>query len=277
MRRIIAISFIQVISGFYVCSAQTSQDTIQRLRQELKECQQSAKRAEMISHQAQKDAERILYLRVVDKLAIRSTEVNDKELRALLALQAYNFNVRWSGYQFSDAIHNALCAALQKFGRLDRMLDDSADVKATSFSKQRLTVKEINSERLKKFFSRLISPDDRIKLSGSKKWSATVSAENQIRIWNMESLGSHPIVISEKDSVTDFSFSNDDSKIILLLKPMAKSGQSLYYHSWPLDAKPLAVELFKIPQRNLKQEEWNFFIGDGQREATVPTLPISKD
>jgi WD40 repeat protein len=64
----------------------------------------------------QKDiAQRERYLSVAKAIALKSKELNDNELGALLAQQAYNFNTSHKGYAYDNDIYNGLFQALKKY------------------------------------------------------------------------------------------------------------------------------------------------------------------
>lgn len=74
--------------------------------------------------QAKKDADRRRYLSISKSMALKSKEVNDPVVQALLAQQAYNFNKKYDGYAFDNDIYNGLYAALDKYDHpLTRSLD----------------------------------------------------------------------------------------------------------------------------------------------------------
>ncbi|HTH56269.1 MAG TPA: hypothetical protein VL728_09500 [Cyclobacteriaceae bacterium] len=62
---------------------------------------------------AKAEADRQRYLAVAKTLALKSKEINDKELRALLAQQGYNFNTKNAGYEFDNDVYNGLFLALK--------------------------------------------------------------------------------------------------------------------------------------------------------------------
>jgi WD40 repeat protein/energy-coupling factor transporter ATP-binding protein EcfA2 len=70
--------------------------------------------AQKVAEEAQRNAEREKYLALAKAMALKSKEINsDKELRALVAQQAYNFNLKYSGYAFNNEVYNGLFSALK--------------------------------------------------------------------------------------------------------------------------------------------------------------------
>lgn len=80
--------------------------------------------AERKALDAKNDADRRRYLSIAKSMALKSKEVNDPVVQALLAQQAYNFNKKYDGYAFDNDIYNGLYAALDKYDHpLTRSLD----------------------------------------------------------------------------------------------------------------------------------------------------------
>jgi WD40 repeat protein/energy-coupling factor transporter ATP-binding protein EcfA2 len=65
--------------------------------------------------EAKKDADRRRFLSIAKSMALKSKQLSDTTLQALLSQQAYNFNTKYDGYEFDDDIYNGLFAALDKF------------------------------------------------------------------------------------------------------------------------------------------------------------------
>lgn len=56
------------------------------------------------------------YIATAKAMAIKSPQIPDRELQALMAQQAYNFNKKYEGYPYDDAIYNGLHEALEEWG-----------------------------------------------------------------------------------------------------------------------------------------------------------------
>jgi WD40 repeat protein len=69
------------------------------------------KTKEALEAKVQADQQR--YQALAKALALKSKEINDKEQRALLAQQAYNFNTKYDGYPFNNEVYNGLFSALK--------------------------------------------------------------------------------------------------------------------------------------------------------------------
>lgn len=90
-----------------------------------------AKRNEQIANEqknlaiaAKNDADRRRYLSIAKSMALKSKELNDPVVQALLSQQAYNFNKKYNGYEYDNDVYNGLYEALDKYDHpLTRSLD----------------------------------------------------------------------------------------------------------------------------------------------------------
>lgn len=73
---------------------------------------------------AEKEANRLRYLSIARDVAIRSTEVEDKDLSTLLAIQSNTLHKNFGGYPYDDQIYNALFKAVKDQGSLPKDLSD---------------------------------------------------------------------------------------------------------------------------------------------------------
>jgi WD40 repeat protein len=74
-----------------------------------------AKKNEVEANRQKEIAQRERYLSVAKAIALKSKELSDDELQALLAQQAFNFNASHAGYTYDNDIYNGLFQALKKF------------------------------------------------------------------------------------------------------------------------------------------------------------------
>lgn len=63
---------------------------------------------------AKEEADKRRYIATAKAMAIKSTDLPDKELQSLLAQQAYIFNKRYEGYEYDNDIYNGLFRALKE-------------------------------------------------------------------------------------------------------------------------------------------------------------------
>ncbi len=266
MTKNICLVFLKLFLSFSAVHAQLNAEDAQKLKKEAKENEEMAKIA-------RREAERYRYLMAADEIANRSTEVNDKELAGLLALQAYNFSFKQKGYSRRSTIHNALLSALKRYGYLPRNMDE-ANKSTIDDKKKKMTIADAKNEHLRWILSLQPSPIEQIKFSPSGKLLATLSRDNSIRIWNLEIMSQQPLTFLEKDSIVNFGFTSDNSQILCeLINPEKRTNVKNFIHVYPLDISIMANELCKLLTRNLTKDEWDYFIGDSNYQQTCPDLP----
>ncbi|MBS1680392.1 MAG: High-affnity carbon uptake protein Hat/HatR [Bacteroidetes bacterium] len=82
-------------------------------RKVAEEQKKKADKATEAALKAQAEAERQSLLAIGKAISLKSTQINDKELHALLAQQGYNFNTKNAGYPFDNDVYNGLFYALK--------------------------------------------------------------------------------------------------------------------------------------------------------------------
>ena len=101
---------------------------------------QNAERQQQIAVEQKRNADRLRLLSVARSLAIQATQVQprdeQRQLVALLALQAFRFNQRYGGSPLESDIYNALQVANEEFagGAHDVLRAHSAGVRAVTFA-----------------------------------------------------------------------------------------------------------------------------------------------
>lgn len=93
--------------------AKLNEAEAKRQTQFANEAKLKADKAAKEALEAKAEADRQRYLALAKTLALKSKEINDKELRALLAQQGYNFNTKNAGYEFDNDVYNGLFLALK--------------------------------------------------------------------------------------------------------------------------------------------------------------------
>jgi hypothetical protein len=83
--------------------------------QRAKKAQNEAEVSAEAARVARSIAEQKQYIATAKAMALKSVEIPDRELEALLAQQAYNFNHDHDGYKYDDAVYNGLHEALEKY------------------------------------------------------------------------------------------------------------------------------------------------------------------
>jgi hypothetical protein len=83
--------------------------------QNAKDAQGRAEESAKEARVARGIAEQKQYIATAKAMALKSREIPDPVLEALLAQQAFMFNDKYQGYKYDDAIYNGLHEALEKF------------------------------------------------------------------------------------------------------------------------------------------------------------------
>ncbi len=104
------IVLIVALSPVGMCLAQSGQsrDSLAILKQAL-----AVQRA--ITQAAEREANRLRYLLQANEASQKSLLVQDKELAALIGIQAYNFNTANGGSRFEHSVYEALLKASRNF------------------------------------------------------------------------------------------------------------------------------------------------------------------
>jgi hypothetical protein len=277
MRKVVVLLFV-FISCVTELYCQTAQDEVQRQQQIAIVNEQRAVQAEARAVRAEAQVKRMRQMAVALELAERSTEMQDKEISALMALQAYNFVIQQNESSYNNKIYNGLLDALKKFILEPRDLSNDPDAIALAkntnnklvfsallpnsknkvvadqngnlkfVSEQGLVVRTLAGHRGQVHL---------IKFSHSGKLMATAAEDNTIRIWNLEQLNLRPILITEGHRISRLAFSSDDTQILYAL---AVKQVAVKQH--PLDIKLMAATLCGALTRNFTPEEWTIYVAN---------------
>ncbi len=253
------LGFLTLLSSASMSIAQLNEEDAKKLQRELE--------------YVHKEADRFRYLMVANEISIRSVEINDKELAALLALQAYNYNVKYKGYERNSNVYFGLSNALKNYGKLPTRLDSNTQ-KMNGYGKEKMTIDDLKrSESLRKILKRESSRIEQIEFSHSGKLMATVSKDRGIRVWNLGNMNGRPLMISENDSIQNLVFTGDDSQIVCRL--LSSSKKEFIVHVWPLNMDKMADQLCSLLSHNMSKDDWDLYIRDGNYEATCKNLPAN--
>jgi len=74
-----------------------------------------ANREEEKAKEAKARADQLRYLAIADAMAVKAPQINDSQLKGLLAQQAYIFDERYNEYQYNPEIYDGLYYALKEF------------------------------------------------------------------------------------------------------------------------------------------------------------------
>lgn len=275
------------ISSVFVACGQSQQDEILRLQKLVNEKEQLAAQNAASARKAEAELRVARYYAIASELAEQSIEVQDKEIAALMAVQAYNFNMQYDAGSFKNKIYHALFEALKRYELfpknvrteaedkylltnskpiLSAMLPDSSHTVVADqngnlkFVKQGITVRTLSGHR---------AQVDQIQFSHSGKFMATSGKDNTIRIWSLSHLNIRPLVITETDQITKLMFSRDDAYIFY-----ARGVKKANINQWPLDVKLMAADLCSVLTRNFTKEEWTTYVAnDLPYESTCAKHP----
>jgi hypothetical protein len=287
MKKSLSLLFIIV---FYVTAGygQSTQVEIDRLQQLVKMNEQMALKNAERARKAEAELRVMRYLAIATELAEQSIEIPEKEIAALMAVQAYNINVQYSGVSFNNKLYNSLFDAMKRNDLLAKnassdaeekyflmnskpifsamLPDSSASVVAEQngnlkfVTKQGLTVRTLSGHR---------AQVNQIVFSHSGKLMATSGKDNTIRIWNLNQLNVRPLVISESDQINKLMFSVDDSYIFY-----TQGVKKVIINQRPLDLKLMAEELCNTLTRNFTADEWRTYVAtDLPYEQTCSKYP----
>jgi len=181
--------------------------------------------------QAENEVRRLRYLAQARAVAVRSLDVEDKDLATLLAVQSYTFNRNSGGYPYDDQIYYALSNALKRQGIHPKDLSDPTQPSHTLIGVRNGTLYSIgmtgeivrwtqsNDEWMSEqvlivhmdvpFTSVDVSPDARHVLIGRP---AKIKGTSQAELYELGSTQKDPRIISGfKSTLSKVIFTNDGS------------------------------------------------------------------
>ncbi len=232
-------------------SGQSKDEEIQRLNLLVNKYEEQLKRAEAEAIIARKDADRRRYLSIAKSLAENSAEVSDLELSCLLALQAYQFNLKYQGYQFDDKIYGALLAASVNKGLVYKRSDTSQFKVAqnqSEFQKRALN----RLFRVQKFMGNVVS------FSRTEKFVAVACSDSLIRVWSLNALNQPPRKIAGISNLKNLSFTSDELSLLVFTSSANKN--ELTVNVFPLDSNEMATALCNQLKRNFTKDEWEIYV-----------------
>ncbi|MBI1769058.1 MAG: hypothetical protein HYR67_11855, partial [Bacteroidetes bacterium] len=240
--------------------------------------QQNPQQLQQSLEMARKETDRLRYIMIANEISIRSQELNNKELAALLAVQAYNYNSKNRGYDYNSNAYGGLASALKQF--------DSLPIKQNGDSKLTALRSSVKTDSVRKGKDLIVADDSgdviivrngiiRKRLSGHHtqvehigispfgKFMVTLSKDMTLCIWNLSDLTKHPLVIKENTSIEGVLFSSDETQVLVSVK-----NQEFPIHVWPLTMDIMAKRLCSCLKRNMTLEQWEQYVGDVPYEAT---------
>src|SRR5688572_21367913 len=128
MKKALPLLFMIIFSAAAVCG-QSTENEIQRLQEIAKANEQEAIKNAARARKAEIELRVMRYLAIANELAEQSIEIQEKEIAALMAVQAYNFNVQYNGSSFSNKIYKALLEAQKRYDLPPKDLRTDAEEK----------------------------------------------------------------------------------------------------------------------------------------------------
>lgn len=237
-----------------------------------------ADRSAEMARKVKLEVDRLRYLSITDAISTRSRELNNnKELAALLAVQAYNFNSSYYGYEYNNNVYGGLVDALKRYDSLPINLNNSRAPSAFLPSSKTDSVR-IGKDLIKADTNgdviiltngivrkKLVWHQTRVEhigISPSRKFMVTVSKDMTICIWNLADLTKQPLVIKESGSIDSIAFSSDETQIIVRVRK-----QESLIHFWPLNMMTMAQKLCSCIERNMSLEDWEQYIGHDNHQG----------
>ena len=83
--------------------------------EQAKRSEQAAKKSEKIAQREKEQATKLQYLATAKAISSKAVQLNDQQLKGLLARQAYVFDERYNSYRYNPDIYSGLYSALKSF------------------------------------------------------------------------------------------------------------------------------------------------------------------
>jgi WD40 repeat protein len=137
-----ALAVFGVLALNIYCFSQSKNEQIKALQKNVNESEQRviktqelAEKFNRLAQESQKETERQRYLAIATRISRTSLEIENNSLAALLALQAYNFNIKYQGSDFDRDIYNGLLSALERFNKANTILEGKGEAISSLITK----------------------------------------------------------------------------------------------------------------------------------------------
>jgi len=168
-------------------------------------------------------AQRLLFLSIAQSMSVKALNVQDADLKGLLAQQAFFFNINNGGKEFDTYIYDGLNNAMAYFmgDGYNKFNGHQNAVKTVAFSPdgQKLFSAGSDGKVLEWSFNTQDSiptilgerkyPRKVLKVSPDDKWLAVASDSSQIELFNLQSGGKPTVIQGHRGLIYDLAFTPD--------------------------------------------------------------------
>ncbi len=202
-------------------------------RDKTKEANEQTERArteQIKANNFAQEADRLRYLAIARSLAVKSLTVNDKDMKGLLALQAYQFNERFEGDHSDHDIYNGLYNGYKRLlgDSVNRLFGHAGSVRSMIFSTDGKTLYTTSGDG--KIIKRNMENDQykviadygkddnsnrKLIISPDNKWLVSSNEASHIAVFNLkkQKLGSKKIEFLNT-RMLDMAYLNDNSGFV---------------------------------------------------------------
>ena len=234
--------------------AQQKADSSERARQLAQEekllAERNAERARQGMTEAEKQKEmefRRRMLSIAQTMAVKSQDISNKDLKALLAYQAFNFNRQYTGQENNPDIYAGLLAALTMFNGQDfNMLQaHNESVRSVCFvgktntfyssgfdGKILLWDLDGNTKQYRTLIDNNFS-NNNLAISGNGRWLACATTSTGIQLFNLNQPNSQPRLLEgQSGNIESLVFSGDNNGLYSAANNTVNNTGSVMY--WDL-------------------------------------------
>ncbi|UII25235.1 hypothetical protein LVD15_18245 [Fulvivirga maritima] len=188
----------------------------------------NAEEQTIIARENKDRAEKLLYQSIAQSMAVKSLDIEDNNLKGLLAQHAYIFNSENEGREYDPYIYNGLYSALAQInGRVYNTIDGKQrnSIKSVVFTSTGDTFYSTGSEG--KIVSSSISepqkstviaynkyPNRVLALSSDDNWLISGSDSSYIKVYNLRESGKPELLDGHKSFINDIKFVPNTSRFV---------------------------------------------------------------
>ncbi len=197
---------------------------------EANEQAETARKERINANNSANEADRLRYLAIARSMAVKSLTVNDKDLKGVLALQAYQYNERHEGNHSDHDIYNGLYNGYKTLmgDSVNRLFGHTGSVRSMVFTKEGKTlfttsgdgkiIKRSMAGKKNKIIANYGRDDNsnrKLILSPDNKWLVSGNEGEYIEIFNLKKGKSKPKKIEIFNTrVLDMAYFPDNSGFV---------------------------------------------------------------